>query len=34
MLITIVNENDYQFQYVAYIATKKCVGAYCFYVYV
>ena len=26
ILIIIFNENDYQYQYVAPIATKKCVG--------
>ena len=32
-LTIIVNENDYQYHYVAYNTTKKCVLAYNFYVY-
>ena len=32
-IIIIFNENDYQYQNVAFNATKKCVGAYLFYVY-
>ena len=28
------NENDYQYQYVAYNTTKKCIGAAVIYVYV
>jgi len=27
VLIYVVNENDYQYQYVAYNTTKKCIGA-------
>ena len=33
ILINIVNENDYQYQYVAYNTTKKCIGALDIYVY-
>tara|TARA_B100000029_G_C17166840_1_gene811732 strand:- start:93 stop:521 length:429 start_codon:yes stop_codon:yes gene_type:complete len=29
----VCNENDYQYQNVTCIATKKCIGAYVFYVY-
>ena len=32
-MIIIFNENDYQYQYVACNATKKCVGAFRIYVY-
>ncbi len=32
-MIIIFNENDYQYQYVACNATKKCVGAKTIYVY-
>jgi len=34
VLIITVNENDYQYQYVALNTTKKCIGAQVFYVYV
>jgi len=27
ILINVVNENDYHYQYVAYNSTKKCIGA-------
>jgi len=27
ILIHVVNENDYQYHYVAYNTTKKCIGA-------
>jgi len=27
ILINVVNENDYHYQYVAFITTKKCIGA-------
>ncbi len=33
ILIINCNENDYQYQYVAYNATKKCIGAKPIYVY-
>ena len=33
-LITIRNDNDYHYHYVALTATKKCVGGFIFYVYV
>ena len=33
-LITIRNDNDYHYHYVALNATKKCVGGFIFYVYV
>ena len=33
ILINIVNENDYQYQYAAYNTTKKCIGALDIYVY-
>jgi len=32
-IIIIFNENDYQYQFVALNATKKCVGAFLIYVY-
>ena len=32
--MNIVNENDYQYHYVAHNTTKKCIGALIFYVYV
>ena len=33
VLTIVVNENDYQYQYVAYNTTKKCIGARYNYVY-
>ena len=33
VLILVVNENDYQYQYVADNTTKKCIGANVIYVY-
>jgi len=33
ILINVVNENDYQYQYVAFNTTKKCIGAQWYYVY-
>ena len=33
-LITTINENDYQYRYVALNTTKKCIGAEWYYVYV
>ena len=33
ILIINCNENDYQYQYVAQNATKKCVGGLIMYVY-
>ena len=32
-MIININENDCQYQYVALIATKKCIGVEVFYVY-
>ena len=32
-LTIVVNENDYQYHYVAYNTTKKCIGAWGAYVY-
>ncbi len=32
-LTIVVNENDYQYQFVAYNTTKKCIGSYGDYVY-
>ena len=34
ILVIIYNENDYQYHYVASIATKNCIGAGPKYVYV
>jgi len=34
IIVIICNNNDYQYQYVARFATKKCVGALAYYVYV
>ena len=34
IMIINFNENDYQYQYVAHNATKKCIGGAVFYVYV
>ena len=34
IMIINFNDNDYHYHFVALYATKKCIGAYCFYVYV
>ena len=33
IIIIICNDNDYQYHYVAHNTTKKCIGAWCIYVY-
>ena len=33
IMIININENDYQYQFVAYYSTKKCIGGKVFYVY-
>ena len=33
IIVIICNDNDYQYQYVAHYATKKCIGEFKFYVY-